>query len=103
MKIEDLRREITATASALDRVDQEYSTAVEAIRTNGVAADVAVLSSHGEKITKRGINPNCKVLSAARTLQKQLSERLGELRAELRRLEAAEKGKNHERHEPVFI
>jgi hypothetical protein len=87
MGSEQIKAEIAAIEKALGRVNEDFDRALRQVTEQGVGGIVTVLDSHGQRVEKPGINPACRVLSAARQLRRQLEEQLGSLRAELRRIE----------------
>jgi hypothetical protein len=83
--------EITALRAALDRVESDHRAATADVTSNGLSVTVTVLDSHGKAISKSGLNPACKIITAAERLRRSLLRQLSTLEDAARKVESEQK------------
>jgi len=83
--------EIVALRAALERVESDHRAATADVTANGLSVTVTVLDSHGKAISKSGLNPACKIITAAERLRRSLLRQLAALDDAARKVEADQK------------
>jgi len=86
-KAESLQAEINALRAALERVEGDHAQAIAAITAEGLDVTVTVLDSHGQAIQRPGLNPACKIISAAERMRRSLNRQIEALETDLRKIE----------------
>ncbi len=83
--------EIAALRAALERVESDHQAATADVTANGLSVIVTVLDSHGKAISKSGLNPACKIITAAERLRRSLLRQLAALEDAALKVEAEQK------------
>jgi len=83
----EIDAQIAELRETLARVERDAAVAAKDITTNGLNCLVTVHSSHGEPITKPGINPAVKTLAAAHRTARIVEHKIAALLVEKKDLE----------------
>ena len=78
----EIDAEIAALSETLARVARDAADAMRDITANGIECMVTVHDSHGQQITKKGINPSVRALAAAERTTRILKRNLNTLTKE---------------------
>jgi len=86
----EIVKQIESLRAALARVEADHQKATTDVAKNGLEVLVTVLDSHGAPVTKRGLNPACKIITAAERMRKSLARQISSLEDDLRKIEKAQ-------------